>query len=139
MIQVGKRVRSPFLAYCAKCFVFEYILLQLLWNMTIQHDCSGGALQSSVYALCIQVEGRTNPWLSIRGSSMYFYINYMWARAEELRNRNSADMQVFRYPPIGDPNKCQQLQHILVVKDDGHFCDHGAFAVQCATNTCIGC
>lgn len=48
----------------------------------------------SATASGVQVEGRTNPWLAIRAASMYFYIDAMWARAEDPHNRTLADLQM---------------------------------------------
>ena len=53
----------------------------------------------------VQVEGRTNPWLAIRAASMYFYIDAMWARAEDPRNRTLADLQMVECPASGDPSE----------------------------------
>jgi hypothetical protein len=56
-------------------------------------------------ASVLQVKGRTNPWLAIRAASMYFYIDAMWARAEDPRNRTLADLQMVEYPASGDPSE----------------------------------
>ena len=53
----------------------------------------------------VQVERRTDPWLAVRAASMYIYIDAMWARAEDPRNRTLADLQIITYPPSGDPSE----------------------------------
>lgn len=49
----------------------------------------------------LQVGERSDPWLAIRCASMYFYIDGMWTRAEDPRNRTLSDLHAFEYPPSG--------------------------------------
>ena len=70
----------------------------------------------SAMASGVQVEGRTNPWLAIRAASMYFYINAMWARAEDPRNWTLADLQMVEYPASGDPSEPSDgMRHLHAV------------------------
>ncbi len=70
----------------------------------------------SATASGVQVEGRTNPWLAIRAASMYFYIDAMWARAEDPRNRTLADLQMVEYPASGDPSEpIDSMRHLHAV------------------------
>ncbi|KAL0024452.1 hypothetical protein WJX77_005400 [Trebouxia sp. C0004] len=68
----------------------------------------------------LKVEGRTNPWLAIRAASMYFYIDAMWARAEDPRNWTLADLQMVEYPASGDPNASTESMYcVSCSKDSG--------------------
>ena len=71
----------------------------------------------SAMASGVQVEGRTNPWLAIRAACMYFYIDAMWARAEDPRNRTLADLQMVEYPASGDPSESiDSMRHLHAVR-----------------------
>jgi len=82
----------------------------------------------SATASGVQVEGRTNPWLAIRAASMYFYIDAMWARAEDPRNRTLADLQMVEYPASGDPSEhIDSMRHLCAVT----LCDPGLVNLVC--------
>ncbi|DBA92374.1 TPA: hypothetical protein ACH3X1_015779 [Trebouxia sp. C0004] len=71
-------------------------------------------------SLPVAVGERSDPWLAIRCASMYFYIDGMWTRAEDPRNRTLSDLHAFEYPPSGRTGASRSVMEcIYASKDSG--------------------